>query len=153
MPYLHEKHIFSPNWLFSSCFFPFLKLEWSFFPVIKMKKNNQKKSIGVKNVFFMQLKHQFNWLKQFGKSEKNFRSFLAFPRVPQPTPISRLRGNSKIASVTRNKLPWGLTMHNLRHLSCSVWAQGGVVRKFGCTSYIRRKLVYFITSMFFSRFL
>ena len=152
MPYLHEKHIFSPNWLFSSCFFPFLKLEWSFFPVIKMKKNNQKKSIGVKNVFFMQLKHQFNWLKQFGKSEKNFRSFLAFPRVPQPTPISRLRGNSKVPSVTRNKLPWGLTMHNLRHLSCSVWAQGGVGRKFGCTSYIRRKLVYFITSMFFSRF-
>ena len=32
-------------------------------------------------------------------------------------------------------------MQNFRPLACSVWSVGGVVQKFGCTSYIRRKLV------------
>ena len=27
--------------------------------------------------------------------------------------------------MTRNKLPWGLTMQNLKSLACSVWAVGG----------------------------
>ena len=64
------------------------------------------------------------------------------PRVPQPSPISRPRGDlSKIASMTRRRLPWGLIMQNFRPLACSVWSVVELVRKFGCTSYIRRKLV------------
>ena len=48
------------------------------------------------------------------------------PKKTINVPISRLPGrNSKIASMTRNLVPWGPTMQNLRSIACTVWAVGG----------------------------
>ena len=57
---------------------------------------------------------------------KKFSTIFGPLGVPQAPPRSRLRGNlSKIASVVKYLLPWGVSMQNLKSLACSVWAVGG----------------------------
>jgi len=50
--------------------------------------------------------------------------------VPQGTPISQLRGNfSKIASMAPNLVTRGSLVPNMKFVSKSVWAVGGVGTK------------------------